>query len=102
MVKYRHRLVLERMQASKPRTVLEVGCGAELLYQKYHKSLGSVSAWVIVEPSKVFAKVAGAAGLPNVTVINRAFEAVESEIHDAIGEGTIDFISEIFADCVIA
>jgi SAM-dependent methyltransferase len=92
MVKYRHRLVLERMQARKPRTVLEIGCGAELLYEQYHKSFGSVGAWIIVEPSEVFANVARAIDLPKTIVINRTLESVENEIQDAMGEGTVDFI----------
>jgi hypothetical protein len=92
MVKYRHRLVLERIQEIKPKTVLEVGSGTELLYEKCDKSFGSVGAWVIVEPSETFAKIARATDLPKLIVINRTLEAVENEIHDAIGEETVDFI----------
>jgi SAM-dependent methyltransferase len=92
MVKYRHRLVLERLRAKSPRTVIEVGCGSEWLYNKYLKTSGPVDSWVIVEPSEVFANMARDARLPNAIVINRTLEGVENEIYEATGKKSVDFI----------
>src|SRR4030067_1045317 len=44
MVKYRRKLVMERMAAIKPKVVVEVGCGSDLLYQHYLQIAGEVEA----------------------------------------------------------
>ncbi len=57
MIEYRQRLVIDRLKARKPRTVIEVGCGSELVYEKYLRSSEPADFWVIVEPSEVFARL---------------------------------------------
>jgi len=80
MVKYRRRLVLEKLSAIKPETVVEVGCGAELLYQHYIQAGGAVEQWVIVEPGSEFYGIASKSGLPNLSVIQGFFEEVILQI----------------------
>lgn len=74
MVKYRRQLVMERLNAIKPKTVLEVGCGSELLYQHYYQAEGAVDQWVIVEPGSEFYGIASKSGLPNLIAIQGFFE----------------------------
>jgi hypothetical protein len=74
MVKYRRKLVMERLNAIKPRTVIEVGCGSELLYQHYFRVAGAVDQWVIVEPGSEFYGIASKSGLPNLVAIQGFFE----------------------------
>ena len=74
MVKYRRKLVMERMAAIKPKVVVEVGCGSDLLYQHYLQIAGEVERWIIVEPGSKFYQIAAASGLPNLITIQGFFE----------------------------
>lgn len=80
MVKYRRKLVMERLDALKPRTVVEVGCGPELLYQHYFQVAGAIDQWVIVEPGNEFYAIASESGLPNLTAIQGFFEEAIPQI----------------------
>lgn len=91
MVEYRRRLVLERTAAARPRTVLEVGCGSELVAAHYPTADASFRKWIIVEPSSDFAKPAAAANLPNVVVIEKEMESATAQVLDELG-GPPDFI----------
>lgn len=80
MVKYRRKLVIERLNAIKPRSVVEVGCGSELLYQHYFQMAGSVDQWIIVEPGSEFYGIATKSGLPNLVAIQGFFEEAIPQI----------------------
>lgn len=80
MVKYRRKLVMERLAAIRPRTVVEVGCGTELLYQHHVQAVGPVERWIVVEPGQEFHQVAAASGLPNLVAIQGFFEDVTAQI----------------------
>jgi len=54
MVRHRQRMVVEGLSAIQPKTVMEVGCGADLLYQHYIHGGGKVDQWIIVEPGSEF------------------------------------------------
>ncbi len=81
MVKYRRKLVLERLNAYQPRVVVEVGCGSELLYQHYLQAEGAVDQWVIVEPGSEFYGIASKSGLQNLVTIQGFFEDAISQIN---------------------
>jgi SAM-dependent methyltransferase len=76
MVSYRRRFLLERLHKQRPRAVLEIGCGSELLYGDFFAGGGKVDQWTIVEPGKHFAEAARlhARNFPQVTVIEGFFE----------------------------
>lgn len=74
MVEYRGRLVIERIVKANPRLVLEIGCGADLLYKRYLATSAPVEKWLIVEPASEFARLARDSNLPNVHVIHDFFE----------------------------
>jgi len=82
MVKYRRKLVMERLATIRPKTVVEVGCGAELLYQHYAQAAGPVDRWIVVEPGHEFHQVAESSGLPNLVAIQGFFEDVTLQIKD--------------------
>lgn len=80
MVRYRRQLVLERLAHLAPRTVIELGCGSELLAAHHRDQGGSWDAWIIVEPSETFAAQARAAELADVTVVEAFFEDVAGDL----------------------
>lgn len=80
MVTYRHRLLLERLAFHVPRIVVEVGCGADLLYRHYLDQGGSVERWIIVEPGEQFANAAQCTMLPNLHVIRSFFEEASAKV----------------------
>ena len=84
MVKYRRKLVIERLDTLKPRTVVEVGCGSELLYQHYLQVAGDVDCWIIVEPGSEFYGIAAASGLPNLKAIHGFFEDSIQQIGECL------------------
>jgi Methyltransferase domain len=92
MVKYRRHLVLDRVRAGEARTVLEVGCGSELLYKHYLKDSAPLDAWVIVEPVREFVEQARLADLPNAIVINGPVETSTDRIRDAFCNEPPDLI----------
>ncbi len=82
MVSYRRQLLLERLRAHRPRTVLEIGCGSELLCGQFFAQGGSVDQWTIVEPGAGFAQAARAqsSAEPSLGVIEAFFEDVAVEL----------------------
>jgi len=81
MVFYRRKFLLERLNILKPKTVLEIGCGSELLYKHYCDQVGLVDKWVIVEPGRQFAETARSSNLPNLIVIESFFEDAVEQVH---------------------
>ena len=71
-VEYRRRLVLEVLAAASPRSVLEVGCGLEPLFDHYH----SWDQFCVVEPAPTFAALAAerARGRGSITIVNSTLE----------------------------
>ena len=51
-VEYRRRMIMEQIDKYHPCRILEIGCGAEPLFQ-YVKG----KEWVIVEPAEVFCEM---------------------------------------------
>lgn len=84
MVAYRRRKLLEQLARYLPETVVEIGCGLELLYQDYLDQGGQVKQWVIVEPGERFATKARAAGLPRLSVIQAFFEDAVAQIREVL------------------
>ena len=74
MVRYRQKLLLERLEKHKPEVVVEIGCGSELLYEQYVRQYGAVECWIIVEPASQFAESARTSGLQNLHVFCDFFE----------------------------
>jgi SAM-dependent methyltransferase len=61
MVESRQRVLLDLLARASPRCVLEVGCGAQLLFPVALAAGIDVRRWVIVEPAPAFADAAEAA-----------------------------------------
>lgn len=68
LVAYRRQVVLEQLQAAKPQVVLEIGCGAELMYQHYLQQEKPVECWLVIEPAADFCRMAREAALPGMVV----------------------------------
>lgn len=60
MVKARQRQILEILQDQKPSTILEIGCGPELLCGQARVRQLPFRQWLIVEPVPDFLKIANA------------------------------------------
>lgn len=84
MVAYRRRLLLERLAKHCPETVVEIGCGSELLYRHYLDQACSVDRWIIVEPGQQFADAACGQALPNLHVIQAFFEDAVEDIKQSL------------------
>lgn len=79
LVKYRHQMLLEKLERFSPRVVVEAGCGLELLYDEYAHKARNLDKWIIVEPSQIFYEAASQRKAWNLEVVNSFFEqAVES------------------------
>jgi dTDP-4-amino-4,6-dideoxygalactose transaminase/SAM-dependent methyltransferase len=78
LVAARQEVALELITRERPKTVLEVGCGAELLYTKAVARGLPIDAWLIVEPSRDFADRARRSASPSIglRVIDGFFEDV--------------------------
>lgn len=80
MVHYRQRLVCEFLFRNSPKTVLEIGCGDDLLAGRYADAGGAWDRWTIVEPAEAFSKAALASDLPNLDVHTGFFEDVAGKL----------------------
>lgn len=71
LVKARQEMVLERLLEWQPDTVIEAGCGTDLLFPRAEQIGVRFRRWVVVEPSPRFAALAAArsGSGPRVTVI---------------------------------
>lgn len=58
LVDARQKYVLELIKTHQPKTLVEVGCGIDLLYTKALELKLPIERWIIVEPSSTFAQVA--------------------------------------------
>jgi len=89
----RQRMVIEILKKIKPSTVVEVGCGLELLYNKALNAQVPIKKWIIVDPSNIFIKYAKNKLLKDrrVYVIHGFFEDSLKEIKD-ICKPKADFI----------
>lgn len=91
LVGYRQKVVLERLCRKGPRTVLEIGCGANLVCEKYHQQGGTADRWLIVEPGDEFCARAAKSTAPNVTVIQGFVEDSPERIRSQL-DAPPDFI----------
>lgn len=87
IVHYRRQLLLERLERHRPRTVVELGCGAELLYDAWLRRGGYPCHWMIVEPATAFAAGARGANLPNLQVICDFFENAAEDVKQIFAHG---------------
>lgn len=87
MVHYRRELLLERLDELRPESIVEIGCGSELLYADWLKRNGSPRRWIVVEPAEQFAAIARASKLPNLHVIQGYFEQAVPQVMAALSEG---------------
>lgn len=60
MVSARQRLILEILNRVRPRVVLEVGCGIDMLGERAHQAGLTAEQWIVVEPSERFFNAARA------------------------------------------
>jgi SAM-dependent methyltransferase len=76
MVAARHRLAIEVIAAHRPASVLEAGCGADLLALAAAGAGRDFARWVAIEPSDTFVALARdkAAAEPRFSVVRGFFE----------------------------
>lgn len=74
MVRFRAMQIIDHLRRFQAKRVLEVGCGAELLYGRYLRDSDPVAQWTIVEPTTEFSQQAQASALPNLEVIQGTIE----------------------------
>jgi hypothetical protein len=74
LVGFRQRVIMQRLRRHRPAVVLEIGCGADLLYAGYLAEAQPVECWMIVEPSDRWAAQARAAKLPGLVVVEGFME----------------------------
>jgi hypothetical protein len=86
LVTYRQRVVIDQLLAIRPATVLEIGCGADLLYERYLEQELPVKNWIVVEPGGHFCQKATQASLPGMKVIKGFFEESVDVIMDALNQ----------------
>ena len=86
MVHYRRQFLIERLDRIRPRRVVEIGCGAELLYKYWLDSGTDAECWIIVEPSVQFADHARNSNLPNLHVVENYFEDATDTVKDLLAD----------------
>ena len=84
LVGYRQRVIIDQLLAAQPAVVLEIGCGADLLYANYLEQESPVQDWIVVEPGSHFCKKANEASLPGMKVIKGFFEDSIAVVMDAL------------------
>jgi SAM-dependent methyltransferase len=82
MVAARRRLAIEVLAARRPASVLEAGCGADLLALAAAEAGHGFTRWVAIEPSDTFVALARekAAGEPRFSVVPGFFEDAAPDI----------------------
>lgn len=76
LVDARHTYVLELIKKHQPKTIVEVGCGQDLLYTRADELKLPIERWIIVEPVSTFVQMARDAqrdGIP-LDVVEGFFE----------------------------
>lgn len=87
-VRYRQRKVIEVLRDAGAATIVEVGCGADLLFDAALAEGLAVQRWITVEPSRVLGDIARARAQtePRFTVIDGFFEDTVEATRAALGE----------------
>jgi dTDP-4-amino-4,6-dideoxygalactose transaminase/SAM-dependent methyltransferase len=93
LVTARQRLILELLQQRRPRRVVEVGCGADMLVRRARGQGLLGEQWIVVEPSRVFAQRARDAATEDnaIVVVEQFFEDAMSELLD-VASGPVDLV----------
>jgi SAM-dependent methyltransferase len=81
MTRARQNCCLRFIENSRPRTVLEVGCGPELLFGRTGDAGGALETWVTVEPSQTYGQHAAEAFADD-----RRFSLVPGYLEEAVEE----------------
>ena len=86
MVQARQRLVVEILARERPRRVVEVGCGMDMLHRKARAAGLAVDKWLIVEPAAHFFECARryADTVPDLIVARGFFENSVDAIRHAL------------------
>jgi len=89
MVQARQRMVIEIIARERPRVVLEVGCGADMLHEKATAAGVAFEQWLTVEPAAYFYECARdyAATVQKMTVIRGFFEDTVDAIRGQVADG---------------
>lgn len=74
LVHYRQNFLMERLGELRPKVILEIGCGADLLYGAWHKTGKLADCWLTVEPAQNFYMLAKQSNLSNYYVVEGFFE----------------------------
>jgi dTDP-4-amino-4,6-dideoxygalactose transaminase/SAM-dependent methyltransferase len=77
----RQQLILDLLQRERPRRVVEVGCGADMLARRAREEGLLAEQWVVVEPSRAFAQLARDAATEDASLV-----VVESFFEDSVPE----------------
>lgn len=93
MVAARQRLLLELLRRIRPRVVLEIGCGIDMLAARVAKARLPLEQWVIVEPAQRFFNAARSLrmGKTRVEVVRGFLEDATEEIRERCARAP-DFI----------
>ena len=93
LVEGRRAPIVELVERLRPRVVVEVGCGTDLLARHVTRMTLPVNRWVVVEPSAAFAALrrGAAAELPAVRVVEDFFEDAVTEVLEQ-ADGPADVI----------
>lgn len=84
MVRYRQAHVTSFLERHRPRSVIEIGCGPDLLAHRYHLADGIWDDWLIIEPAPEFASIARKANLPRVSVREAFFQDAASDLPENV------------------
>lgn len=88
MVQYRQRIILELIEKIRPKSVIEIGCGLELLFDRAIKLNKQIENWKIVEPAPTFRAVAleRAKHEPRLVVMEDFLENIVDDILSSMSE----------------
>lgn len=89
LVNARQAFILEIIEKHRPKTLVEVGCGADLLYSRACDMGLPIEKWIITEPSKIFTKTAREAGRSEIplNVVEGFFEDCVESLQDILRDG---------------
>lgn len=83
--------IINRLTIANPATVIEIGCGSELIINKWIQAGNNPDLWIIVEPAKEFSEKAVLQNLKNICVIQDFFENAVEDIRSMLSGGA-DYI----------
>lgn len=89
LVNARQSLVLEIIEKHRPKTLIEVGCGADLLYTRACELKYPIEKWIIAEPCEIFARTAREGDRNEIPlhVLEGFFEDSYDALRDILGAG---------------